>query len=729
MPRLDATLGILPRLRYGLCLALAVALPSFALAQERRGENIPGQFFSIEEPIDSDLVSRIKSAAKQVIFKHGKDSTPVLVFEIRPGKSRPGSSELGTSFELADFLSTELGGATVVAYVPEPLTGYAVLPVLACDEVVMGAAASIGPITPESKTANPAFLEPIRILARRKGRSPDLYLGLYDRTLDLRRVRTAGNQLQYVAADRLEEFKRTNQVTEERPAWDGAAKGVLPSRRAREEGFAKLLVENRGEIANAYRLAPGADSDDPTLFQDPKPIWIQLDGVIDARMRNYVGTRIEKARKEGANLIFLQIRSDGGLDTEASNIAQILSDASDVKTVAFVDDRATGLAAMVAMACDDLVIRKGGKIGGITEIRTGRDSATPLSESQIDGIASRIESLAGKENHPPALARAMADAKAVVVEATDKQSGARVLLLRSQVDADPARYVDSKVVKDPGQVWTLTADEAAGFGLARVANDEEDLKGLYELRGKTIRVEGPTWVDGLVTTLNQPFVSGLLLFIGIFMLILEIKMPGVGLPAILSVVAFLLFFWSRFLNGTADQLEIILFVVGLVCILLEIFVFPGFGVFGFSGILMVLVSIVMASHTFVWPTQEYEYRQMATTLMQIIAVMFSVGAGIAMVARYLPSIPIVNRLVLRPEPAGGYDYDEVTGKPIGNDLVGFDYLLGETGRTTTTLRPTGRAKFGDQLLDVLADGVFIEPNTTVEVIDVRGATIVVRPLR
>src|SRR5258708_36914434 len=100
------------------------------------------------------------------------------------------------------------------------------------------------------------------------------------------------------------------------------------------------------------------------------------------------------------------------------------------------------------------------------------------------------------------------------------------------------------------------------------------------------------------------------------MRVLELKLPGIGLPAITSALAFLLFFWSHYLSGTADQLEIILFLVGLVCLALELFVFPGFGVFGMSGVLLILTSIVMASHTFVWPTREHEYREMGCTLIQ-----------------------------------------------------------------------------------------------------------------
>ena len=669
----------------------------------------------------------MKAAATHVLFRHGKETTPVLVFEFRPGRTQPGGSEIGASYEFAEFLSTELGGANVVAYVPEPLKGFAVLAALACDEIVMGPKASLGPITPDDKTPNPAFSDPIRFLAKRKGRDADLFLGLFDRKADLRAVRTADKQLHYVMASGLDEFKRTRQVIEERRAWDGGPLGVLTARRAREEGFTKLLAENRAEIANAYRMGSAAQSNDPTLFLEPKPVWIQLEGTIDAKMQHYVNTRLEKARREGANLVFLGIRSDGGIDVAASNIAQYLADVKDMKTVAYIDDKAVGVATMVALACDDIVLRKGAKIGEMNRLMTGRNSFQPLDDTMISSLAERAESLSTQKGHPPAIARAMVDKRAVVFEAKDAKTGGSAFVLQSQIDAEPNRYLNPQRRKDAGQVLSLTANEAAAFGVGRVVNDEEEFKGLYNLRGKTIRVEGPTWVDGLVTTLNDPFVSGLLLFVGIFMLILEVKMPGVGLPAILSVLAFLLFFWSRFLNGTADQLEILLFIVGLVCLGLELFVFPGLGVFGMSGVLLILVSIVMASHTFIWPTQEYEYRQMATTLFQVTTVLVSVGAGAAVVGRYLPSIPIFNRLVLKPESADGQGIDELTGKPIYDDTPSFIYLLGETGRTMSTLRPTGKAKFGDLLLDVMADGVFIEPNSLVEVVEIRGQNVIVRP--
>ena len=302
-------------------------------------------------------------------------------------------------------------------------------------------------------------------------------------------------------------------------------------------------------------------------------------------------------------------------------------------------------------------------------------------------------------------------------------------MLREEVEADRNRYqAGAGSSRQPGSNLTLKADEAASYGMGQVVNTEEELKSLYGLRGKIIRIDGPSWVDSLVNVLTDPYVSWLLLFVGIFMLVIELKLPGIGLPAITSALAFLLFFWSHYLSGTADQLEIILFLVGMVCLGLELFVFPGFGVFGMTGILLMLCSIVMASHTFVWPSQDYEYREMGFTLLQLVGAMIAVAGGAVALARYFPSIPLLNRLVLKPEPWTGFEPDDPTAKPPMEGYESLAFLIGETGRTTSPLRPTGKARFGNMLLDVTADSFYVESDSLVEVIDVQGTKVIVKKL-
>ncbi len=290
------------------------------------------------------------------------------------------------------------------------------------------------------------------------------------------------------------------------------------------------------------------------------------------------------------------------------------------------------------------------------------------------------------------------------------------------VDAKAA--VPNFVKKDDADPLQLDSSDAMALGLAvRVVNGRDQLFDSYNVKDKP-RTAQATWVHRLANTLNQPMVSSLLLFIGLFMLILELKLPGVGLPAIISALAFLLFFWSHYLGGTADQLEILLFLVGLVCLALELFVFPGFAVFGISGILLILVSVIMASHTFIWPTQEYEYRQMGQTLMQVTGAIITVSVAAVIVGRYFPSLPLFRRMILVPEPIDGPQ--DPTVKPSTSGDPGLFFLLGETGRTTTALKPTGKARFGEMLVDVTADGFFIEPERLVEVIEVRGQRVIVK---
>ena len=715
---------------------LGANIPPTARAQAPAvPETNPGQFFLIEEPIDSEVIERIKASTKQLLARSAAQRTaaPILVFEFRPGRAQPGSSGFGSSFELANYISTELAGAKLtVAYVPQPLKGYAVLPALACDELVMGIDASIGPITPEGEAVKVDYRELVKILARRKGKEPDLFAGLLDRDADLKVVRTADRQVHYVLPENLEAFLKGNQVADNgvQPAWEGGSRGVLKSDRAREEGLAKLRANDRSDIANVYRIGTRALSNDPTLLQEPKPVWIAIDGRLDPIKEAYLRRRVEQARREGVNLVFFKINSEGGLTSSANNVATLIADTKDMKTAAYIDDRATGVSALLALACDDIVFRKGATMGGVRQqITGGSNQVQELTEGQVDSLTKRAEGIATQKGHPSAVAHAMVDPGARIVQATNVNTGAPCLVLESQVLSNPEIYLNPSSVKEPGEVLVVRSGQAALFGLGQEVEDDEAFKALYGLRGKAIRIDGPTWVDGLVTTLNDPFVSWVLLFIGVFMLILEIKMPGIGLPAIASALAFLLFFWSRYLSGTADQLEILLFLVGLICLGLELFVFPGFGVFGMSGFLLIVVSIVMASHTFIWPTQEYEYRQMAGTLFQVVAVMVGVGVSVALFGKYVPSLPIFNRMVLKPEVYNGSELDDPTAKPPPEEgYESMAFLMGETGRTTTVLKPTGKARFGKLLVDVRADGYYIERDALIEVIDVQGMKVIVKPV-
>ena len=697
------------------------------IAQEAEPKS-PAQFFVINEPITEAQIARIRAATGSVLDRAAENrQKTVLVFEFRSDDSDAGSSDVYSSARLADFLSTEVSGAKqTIAYLPQGLTGFAILPALACDEIVLGEEASIGPITLPGQPRKEVARNLIDTLAKRKGRDPGLLLGMFDPELDLRRVETANNGTRFVSAANLDAFRRENQVVAEKPAWEGGRRGVLSPVQARELHIASRLVGNRARLATEFNL--DAASVDPTLGGTIKAKLIQIDGPIDAGKQQYVERQLSQAVLDKVNLIVLRINSEGGTFDAAGALADRVDRLSseNVKTVAFIDDRALGMASLVALACSEIVVKRGpgARLGDLTKEVPGRGDAEPVRPEKLKPLADRAATLARNRFHSEAIARAFVDPSIEVIEARNNESGGVVVITAAEAEAQPAKYTPQRTIKPAGDVLMLDARLAVDVGMA--SGEVGTLEEWLNSRGLDgIRVDQPSWVDNLVATLNTPWMSGLLLFIGLFMLILELKLPGVGLPAILSALSFLLFFWSHYLGGTADRLEILLFIAGLVALALELFVFPGFGIFGGAGVLLVLGSVIMASHTFIWPTQAYEFRQLSTTLGQITIAIIGVTAAAVILGRYFPSMPLFRRMILVPQ-APETDLD----KPIATfeSTESLAHLLGEHGRTSTVCRPIGRARFGDELVDVIAEGNFLEAETPIEVIEVRGTQVLVKRL-
>ena len=141
-------------------------------------------------------------------------------------------------------------------------------------------------------------------------------------------------------------------------------------------------------------------------------------------------------------------------------------------------------------------------------------------------------------------------------------------------------------------------------------DDFAAFKQVYGLENELVLAE-PGWADYLIDALAAPAVAWLLLLIGGAALYAELQAPGIGIGGFVAGICFLLYFWSKHLDGTAGWLEVLLFVAGVCCILLEMFVLPGTAIFGLGGGLLVIVSLVLASQTFVLPRNDYQMAQLA----------------------------------------------------------------------------------------------------------------------
>jgi membrane-bound serine protease (ClpP class) len=256
-------------------------------------------------------------------------------------------------------------------------------------------------------------------------------------------------------------------------------------------------------------------------------------------------------------------------------------------------------------------------------------------------------------------------------------------------------------------------------------NDLDDLKVRLGLPANyRLATVEKTWVDTTVFILNLPPVIVLLFLIGIGSLYLELHFPS-GMFGILSALCFAVFFWSKVLGGTAGWLEVVLFALGAGCLAMEIFVVPGFGVFGVSGILMIVGAIVMSSQSWGNLESNADLKGVATTLGTFAAAIGLVVFSGLTLGRLLPRVPLFESIVLNP-PNHDHDNEPRIAPELMASGTATSSLLGQRGESLSMLRPAGKARINGRMTDVVSDGPFIPEGAALEVVQVTGSRVVVR---
>lgn len=457
-----------------------------------------------------------------------------------------------------------------------------------------------------------------------------------------------------------------------------------------------------------------------------RPVVIRVRGVITYATEQFLRRQLETARDRKADLIIVDIESPGGEAQASIDIAKAFAGIPWARTVAYIEDRAISGAAFVALGCDEIVMRPHALIGDAGPIVLGEDSLfRHAPEKIVSMLSAEIRTIAGLKGHPPAVAEAMVDRNIVVFLYRNAKTGATRAMSQEEAQALDDKTDWTKVGPLPGwrkdQFLTLNGADALAAGLA-VANVESfrQLKDRYHVTTEP-EVFEETWVDVLIVILNLPIVTGFLLVAALVCLYLELYTAGIGIFAILSGLCFTLFFWSRFLGGTAGWLEVVLFLAGVACLAVELFVLPGFGVFGLSGILLMLGGLVLAGA----PMQGQfvdRFESVAKSGVTVVGAMAAFLVISLVLARYLGAIPLFRRMTLAPS-SGADGAEEPSWSDSSTSLAG---LVGAVGTTRTPLRPAGKMRAGERDYDVVAEGAFIEVGKSVRVVLVQGNRIVVR---
>lgn len=483
-------------------------------------------------------------------------------------------------------------------------------------------------------------------------------------------------------------------------------------------------------------------------------VHIVVEGMIGPFMKEYLFRKLAQAESMGADLVILEIDSPGG-EVEASlDVAARVRDVKWARTVAYIPRQALSGAAFLALGCDEIVMHPAANLGDAGPVVLGPDAIfREASEKIVSHLARQLRDLAQAKGRPPALAEAMVDHQLEVFRYQHRHADRAGYFSKEEIESADDRedwdLASAKLVLESraGRFLEVNGLRAKELGLAQAtAQSSADVQRRYGL-AEPPQVLKANWVDNLVYVLNRPVIAILLLVVGIVCLYVELHTPGIGIAGMASGLSFLLFFWSKFLGGTAGWLEVVLFLAGIACLAIEILLLPGTGIPGVTGALLIFASIVLASQTFILPRSSQDLAVLARSFGILGVAAGTAVAAAAAIARYLPSIPILNAMMLAPP---GSDLEQADGARAAGDLAGaagdpagaasdpaqrgpgaaadLRCLVGQEGVARTLLRPAGKAAIGEQYLDVVAEGSFIPDGCRLRVVQVSGNRIVVRQI-
>lgn len=399
-------------------------------------------------------------------------------------------------------------------------------------------------------------------------------------------------------------------------------------------------------------------------------------------------TRIamENAKQQNADVLLIHMNTFGGMLDYADSIRSAILTAP-MKTVVFIDNNAASAGALIAIACDKIYMHKGASIGAASVVNAEGEVLPEKYQSYMRGL----------------------------MRTTAESKGRNPKIAEGFVDPD----LEIPNIKPKGKVLTFTTKEAIANGFCNAeASSIKELLAKEGLKSYDLEVYQPTLTDKIIGFLINPAVSGVLILLIIGGIYFELQAPGIGFALLVSVVAALLFFAPLYLEGLADNWEILLFIVGIALLVLEIFLIPGFGIFGILGIVMIISGLAFSlilNDFFDFNVTSGE-RLTNSFLLVLLSMIGAVVVGAFFGGNILKS-KMFKRLVLEDEQQATQGYQ--VRKPDMN-------FIGKTGFAKTDLRPSGKIEIDGNWYDAVSNDGFIENGTNIVVSKIENYNLVVR---
>ena len=422
-----------------------------------------------------------------------------------------------------------------------------------------------------------------------------------------------------------------------------------------------------------------------------KIFYFKIDDNISRPSQRKLNKAIEQATAQDADILFMELNTFGGELDAADKMRMALLE-SPIPTIVFINKNAASAGALISIACDSIYMAPGSSIGAASVVdQTGQI----LPDKYQSYMRSLMRSTAEMNGRDPDIAQAM---------------------------VDPDVYIPG--VSDSGKVLTFTTSEAIENGFCNAeAKDMDEVLKKADIQSYNIEYQEDTWIDKIISFLINPIVSGILIMFIIGGIYFEMQAPGIGFALLVSVVAALLYFAPHYLEGLAAHWEILVFIVGLGLLLLEIFVVPGFGVTGISGIILMVAALVLTM-TF---NIGFDFSFSAPELF--IKYLFLVIA--ACFAGFLLSLWLGKKLITADTRYGSLALK--TNMDTDKGFVAQDMQLtqyvGKQGIASTLLRPVGKIEIDGEYLDATSEVGFIDKGDPIEVTRFENAQLFVKRIQ
>jgi membrane-bound serine protease (ClpP class) len=472
-----------------------------------------------------------------------------------------------------------------------------------------------------------------------------------------------------------------------------------------------------------------------------KAVVIPCKGMIDQALFYSIKRRSEIALRSGADYLIYQMETYGGLLDAADSIAKyMIQEASPrAHTLAYVTTEAISAGALISVSCRDVIMRESTTIGDAAPITMGGKLEGVEREKAESFLRAAFQRAAEANGYPALLLKAMVTMQIEVYRVRSLRTDRYEFFEKDSLPKDPNQYeVDkAEVINGSDELLTLTALQALDYGIARAV--VKDLDGALSYIAKRDHVAfaqepvvlNPNWSEVMVGWLNSPVVMGILFMLALLGAYVEFNAPGFGLPGVVAVICFALILGSKYLVGMANWVEVLLLFIGVALVLVEIFVMPGFGVAGILGILCMLVGLFgmlirNAPDELPWPQTFADWQSLSSGVTALAVGFAGFLAAAWLLARYLPKIPFLSGLILAPVMATVGRSGAQVSMTRPPDGARASVRVGDVGQVISTLRPAGKARFGDAIVDVVATGEFLNRGASVEIIEIEGGRVVVK---